>query len=442
MNAFRNYARRIIFEAKTALEQNDLPKARILVNRALRLDPGLVDGWLILAAISEPAESIQFLEKAIAIDPDHPKAKQGFVWARKQLAESGMTRQEIEELISSSPLSSQVMESEMQTENILEIDLDFSPVEDTKTRKPLRWQTVLVSVCISLIILVAAFAPIIAPVEEGQASRYFKDICERIHCLPEPPDQKFILGTIKDFDVFHTLVWGTREALGFGFSSALLTALFGTLLGTISAFSGGILDQAIMRSCDALLAFPLIAAVALFAQVIALLSPTSYGMTVAQFDAIPEELNLFQSLLMNSDPVFLAFVLFSWMPYARVMHAQVLRIKQSEFVNAARVLGARNERIVARHIIPNAISPCIVTAARDVGRMVVLQASFTFIGVGSSSSWSTLLNIGKDWIIGPGGNLITRWWIYLPITLAILFFGTSWSLLGDEINHALNPKNA
>jgi ABC-type dipeptide/oligopeptide/nickel transport system permease subunit len=73
--------------------------------------------------------------------------------------------------------------------------------------------------------------------------------------------------------------------------------------------------------------------------------------------------------------------------------------------------------------------------------MVVLQASFTFIGIGSSSSWSTLLNIGKDWIIGPGGNLITRWWIYLPITLAILFFGISWSMLGDEINHTLNPRN-
>jgi ABC-type dipeptide/oligopeptide/nickel transport system permease subunit len=127
----------------------------------------------------------------------------------------------------------------------------------------------------------------------------------------------------------------------------------------------------IMRTCDALLAFPVIAAVALFVQVIAQLTPTSYGLTVAQFDIIPEKLNFFQSLLMKSDPVFLAFVLFSWMPYSRIMHAQVLRIKNSEYVNAARVLGAKKHRLIFRHVLPNSVAPCIVTAARDVGRMVV-----------------------------------------------------------------------
>ena len=71
--------------------------------------------------------------------------------------------------------------------------------------------------------------------------------------------------------------------------------------------------------------------------------------------------------------------------------------------------------------------------------MVVIQSSLTFIGVGDSSSWATLLNLGKDWIIGPGGNLLTHWWIY---TLVLVFFGVTWSIMGDELNHWMNPKNS
>ena len=119
----------------------------------------------------------------------------------------------------------------------------------------------------------------------------------------------------------------------------------------------------------------------------------------------------------------------------------MLRVKQTEYVEAAKAVGARHIRIIWKHILPNSISPAIVMGTRDIGRMVVIQASLTFIGIGSSSAWATLLNTGKDWIIGPGGNLFTRWWIYLPITLAVVIFGVSWSLLGDEINHWMNPKN-
>jgi len=156
-------------------------------------------------------------------------------------------------------------------------------------------------------------------------------------------------------------------------------------------------------------------------------------------EAIP---NLFQTIIMKSDPILIALILFSWMGYTRIIHSQVLQIKKEEYVKAANVCGARNFRIIFKHILPNSVTPAIIMATRDIGRMVVIQSSLTFIGVGGSSAWATLLNLGKDWIIGPGGNLLTRWWIYLPITLALVFFGVTWGFFGDELNHWMNPKNA
>ncbi len=311
-----------------------------------------------------------------------------------------------------------------------------------RQRASARWQSVFSMCCVLVIVLTAIAAPLLAPVDERAPSPYFRIACEKLRCVPEAPSHDYLLGTVKKYDVLHTLIWGVRQALVFGLSAAVLTALLGIVLGAGGAYYGGWLDSLIMRVSDGFLAFPIIAAVAVLSQVVAYLTPESWALSLAQTEAIPQELNFLQSLIINSDPVWLALILFSWMPYTRVMHAQVLQAKKTEYVDAARLLGARKGRIIFRHILPNSISPAIVMRTRDIGRMVVLQASLTFIGVSDSSPWASLLTLGKDWIIGPGGNLFTRWWIYLPITLAIVFFGVSWNFLGDEVNIWLNPRNA
>ena len=169
-------------------------------------------------------------------------------------------------------------------------------------------------------------------------------------------------------------------------------------------------------------------------------NPTFFhNITIAAADKVP---NFFQNLFLNADPIFIALILFSWMGYTRIIHSQVLQIKKEEYIKAARACGARNLRIIFKHILPNSITPAIVMATRDIGRMVVIQSSLTFIGIGGSSAWATLLNLGKNWIIGPGGNLLNRWWIFLPITLALVFFGVTWGFVGDELNHWMNPRNA
>jgi peptide/nickel transport system permease protein len=156
--------------------------------------------------------------------------------------------------------------------------------------------------------------------------------------------------------------------------------------------------------------------------------------------ALPEESPTWLSLLQGLDPVMIALILFSWMPYARVMNTIVLRLKQTEYIQAARALGAGHSAIIFRHLIPNAISPVIVLAARDVGGMVLLQATFTFIGLGGESLWGLLLVRGRDWIIGPGGNILAYWWVFLPATLALILFGVGWDLIGDGLNEVLNPR--
>jgi peptide/nickel transport system permease protein len=134
-------------------------------------------------------------------------------------------------------------------------------------------------------------------------------------------------------------------------------------------------------------------------------------------------------------------ILFSWMPYARITNVVVSTLKQAEFIQAARAIGARSSRIIFRHLLPNSITPSIVLAARDVGSMVILQATFTFINLDGSSIWGEMLVKGKDWVLGPGGGIFTYWWAFIPATLALVLFGIGWNLLGDGLSELLDPRD-
>lgn len=441
MKIFEKLAQKDLDLAWNLLNQNKLKEANFHAKRSVNFNKNLEEGWLILAATGKIENRLFFLNKALEINPNNKRAKKGLEWAMgKMEMDPGQPSLLLQELIN---LRTSGNQEDIQTAALTGFDSGKKRNGGRVWQRiTSRWQTYLALALILIIAATAFLAPILAPVNEPDGSKYFKIACDSHRCVPEPPNDEFPLGTVKEFDVFHTLVWGTRQSLVFGLSTAFLTSVLGTFLGAIAAYTGGWPDKLIMRICDALLAFPIIAAVALFAQIITLLSPSSPGLTLAQFEAIPEEFNFFQTIFLKTDPILLALILFSWMPYARIIHAQVLQVKQTEYIEAAKVVGARHRRIILKHILPNSLSPAIVMATRDIGRMVVIQSSLTFIGVGESSAWATILNTGKDWIIGPGGNLFTRWWVFIPITLAVVFFGVSWSVMGDEINHWLNPRNA
>jgi hypothetical protein len=142
------------------------------------------------------------------------------------------------------------------------------------------------------------------------------------------------------------------------------------------------------------------------------------------------------------DPILISLILFSWMPIARIVNTLVITLKNTEFIQAARALGGSPFWIIRRHLLPNSVGPAIVLAARDVGSSVILQATITFIGLGGASPWGILLSLGRNWVIGPGGNLLAAWWVFLPVTLTIILFGVSCNLVGDGLTEALEPSAA
>jgi peptide/nickel transport system permease protein len=122
------------------------------------------------------------------------------------------------------------------------------------------------------------------------------------------------------------------------------------------------------------------------------------------------------------------------------VNSMVLTLKQTDFVQAARALGGSPFWIIRKHLIQNATGPAMVLAARDVGGVVLLQATLTFIQLGGNSVWGSMLAQGRDWVIGPGGSLLKYWWVFLPPTLAVMVFGIAWNILGDGLSDVYNLR--
>ncbi len=315
-----------------------------------------------------------------------------------------------------------------------------------------RWQNLLGLILVLLYIAVAVGAPLLSPLDPENPGP-IKYLGRTTDYTPRSPTDAPPLGTLStQISVYHALVWGTRSAVVFGILVASITALIGSLIGAVSGYFGGFINNLLMRVTDAFLSFPIIAGVVLISQLVTNMLAnaglevftTGYGLFM-QFTANGQafyELQDFPKLvvyLLKIDPVLIAFILFSWMPYARIMNTVVRRVRNTDYIEASRALGAGHSRLIFRHLIPNSITPIIVMAAKDVGGMVLLQATFTFIGLGGNSPWGLMLVRGRDWIISPGG-ILTYWWVFLPATLALILFGIGWNLLGDGLNDALNPR--
>lgn len=299
--------------------------------------------------------------------------------------------------------------------------------------------------------LVAALAPRLAPPENPDDPWPFKNYTQQFSRQPLPPGPDIPLGTTPQiqnmpqygiapgqdasfqWDVYYTLIWGTRSALRFGLLVTAATATIGLFLGLVSGYVGGWLSLVIMRVTDAFLAFPVIAGIWVIQR--------AFFSTIYNPFVLPETFTGWEAFLYQSriDPILIAFILFLWMPYARLMNAQVRGAMTSEYILAARSMGARGPRIIWRHLLPNTIAPAIVLAARDVGGVVVLACAFIFIGFGGNVAWGTVLVTSRDYIIGVGGNPFQYWWTFIPVSAALILFGMSWNMLGDGLNSAMNP---
>jgi peptide/nickel transport system permease protein len=310
-----------------------------------------------------------------------------------------------------------------------------------------RWQNRMGLILVGLFVAVALGAPVLSPMDPKEPGP-FKRVGRVTDHVPHPPDETAPLGTLPgQVDVYHALVWGTREAVWFGLVVAVGAFITGIVIGAAAGYAGGALNSLLMRLTDAFLTFPVIAAVVFLQQMVATTIQSMGGIywfnneylgRVVYFEFTPPG---WVSFLMHVDPLMICLILFLWMPYARLVNALVLTLKRTEFIQAARSLGAGPGWVIRRHLIPNSLGPAVVLGARDVGHAVILQATFTFIGLGGTSSWGTLLSMGRNWIIGPGGDLLAAWWVYMPATLAVVLFGVTWNVLGDGMNEVFDPRS-
>lgn len=264
-------------------------------------------------------------------------------------------------------------------------------------------------------ILVALFAPLIAPAPEGHRDPY-QIPHESFAPDPTPPRPGHPFGTTTEqFDLYYGIVWGTRTAFRVSLTVILISVVIGLIIGGLAGVRGGLVDETFMRITDIFLAFPgLILAVV----IVAILGK-------------------------GLDKVLIALALVSWPVYARLLRGEILGIRQRDFVEAAKALGAGEFRIFFRHVLPNTVYPVLVYGSLDVGGVVISAAALSFLGLGAEvgyADWGMLINLSRSWIIGLPGSALHYWYTLVFPGLAISLFVLGWNLLGDAFRDILDPR--
>jgi len=281
-----------------------------------------------------------------------------------------------------------------------------------------NWTAMAGLVMVGAIVLIALAAPLLAP---PQGSRDPMEIPADL-MFPKPPFQEGvpILGTGDNgIDIYYGIVWGARTTVATSLIVVLTAALIGLVLGAIAGYYGGKVDEALMRFTDIFLSMP---ALILAMAIAAILSRSLENM-------------------------MLALIIVWWPGYARLIRGQVLSIRESSYVEAARAIGAKRNRILFRHIVPNSISPLIVSITLDLGAVALTAASLSYIGFGVQpgyAEWGRMISDGQDWfmsIVYYNGVAYTPWWVILFPGMMILMFAMGCSLIGDGLRDVLDPRS-
>ena len=274
---------------------------------------------------------------------------------------------------------------------------------------------------IAFLILVAIFAPQIVDLT-GVTGPYFRDqtALDPNFGTPLDPSSAHPLGVDQlGRDILARIVYGARVSLIVAFLATGLAMILGVVLGLLAGYVRGWTDTLISRSIDVLLAIPY------------LLLATGLAASCSLGDGCAA------GLLTPGIPVIIFVIaVTSWPPVARLVRGETLSIREREYVEAARSVGASNSRIVFSEVLPNLTAPIIVYASVLIPQVILYEAALSFLGVGVQSptaSWGQMLSDAKD-------LYDTAWWYVLYPSLALLFTVVAFNLVGDALQDALNPK--
>ena len=261
-------------------------------------------------------------------------------------------------------------------------------------------------VLITLMLGMAIFAPLLIEPNTPDAYQMPRD-WGAIAVPPGSPNH--LLGTTNvGGDVLYGVVWGARTSLRLSVIVVTLTVVVGVAVGSLAGFRGGKIDEILMRIVDIFLSIPeLIFALA----IAAVLGPS------------------FRNIILALAVVF-------WVKYARIMRAQIIHIKENEYVDAARVIGDSSWRIYLRDVLPNSITPVVVQATLDMGNIVLVGATLSFIGLSEAgiAEWGVLVSEGQ------AGISAGRWWASTFPGLMVFLWALAFNLFGDGLRDVLDPK--
>jgi ABC-type dipeptide/oligopeptide/nickel transport system permease subunit len=255
------------------------------------------------------------------------------------------------------------------------------------------------AVVIVLFILGAIFAPVLTPYDYAQI-----DLSNRL----APPSAEHLLGTDEGGrDVLTRLLFGSRVSLIIGIVPTLLSMVVGALMGMAAGYYGGKVDSVIMRVADIVMSFPtmLLAMVVMY------------------------------TLGDGTVNVFLTMVCVGWASVARVVRSETLKLRESEYVEAARIIGVRKARIMARHILPNCLPTIIVLFTLDIPSSILTESSLSFLGMGvqpPSASWGLMVSAGRSFLFH------APWLAFAPC-VAIMVIVLAFNFLGDGLRDVLDP---
>ena len=251
------------------------------------------------------------------------------------------------------------------------------------------------------IILVGILAPVIATHSPYESN---------LHDAFIAPNSEHIFGTDKlGRDIFSRVIYGTRISLSAALILVILIFTIGTTLGVIAGYFGGIIDTIIMRISDMMISFP--------GMVLAIAMAGIMGASVKN--------------------AVIAITVVSWTKYARLSRSLVLKIKETDYIRAAKVTGCKTVHIITRHIIPNIISTLIITATTDIGTMILELSALSFLGFGAQSpqaEWGLMLNEGRAYMVDCP-------WLMIYPGLAICIVVVVYNLLGDSLRDILDSRS-
>lgn len=255
------------------------------------------------------------------------------------------------------------------------------------------------AVVILAIILIAVFAPLVAPYDPAAQS-----LRDRL----SPPSLEHWLGTDRlGRDNLSRIIYGARVSLVIGLVPTFISMVIGTILGLFAGYYGGKTDFVIMRLADIMLAFPSL--------LLAMVVMYTLGGGIVN--------------------IFIALSLVNWASTARVVRAQTLSLKEAEYVEAARSMGVKKTTIIFRHILPNCLPSLIVLFTLNIPAAILSESSLSFLGVGAqppSSSWGLAVTEGKKY-------LFSEPWIPLAPSFAIMILVMAFNFLGDGLRDVLDP---